>query len=220
MALRKLCVIAGVGPGMGMAIARRFKREGFELALLARSRDALDGYAGELGAEARGFTADLADAGSIRAALAAVRREMGDAEVLVYNASRWRQVPTMQFDPAEFSEDLALDVTGALICAQALHPAMRAAGRGSMLFTGSRVAIEPEAGQGTASLTAGKAALRAFALALAGELAPDGIHVATVTIAGTIAAGSAFDPTVIAEHFARIHAEPRGSWTTEYVFRG
>lgn len=222
MALRKLCLIAGVGPGLGLAIARRFARAGYDLALIARSGAVIEAYADELrgeGVAARAFPADLSDAAALRSALATIRGEMGDAELLVYNASRWRPVPAMELDQADFNADLALDVTGALVCAQALYPAMRAAGRGVMLFTGSRVAIAPQDGKGVVSLTAGKAALRAFAHALAGEIAPEGIHVATITVDGTIAPGTAFDPAVIAEHFTRIAAEPPGHWTVEHVFR-
>ena len=97
---------------------------------------------------------------------------------------------------------------------------MRAAGRGTLLFTGGGLALYPEYGAGVSSLAAGKAGLRAFAFALAKELAPEGIHVATVTIAGTVKPGTAFDPDRIAEEYWALHAQPADSWSVERVFDG
>ncbi len=55
---------------------------------------------------------------------------------------------------------------------------------------------------------------------MAKELEPEGIHVATVTIAGTVAEATPFAPHVIAEQFWRLHAQERGAWETEVVFDG
>lgn len=218
-----VCLVAGVGPGMGLAIARRFAREGFALGLIARRADALREAARHLradGTQVAVAVADLGDPGQAGAALAGLAGQLGAASVLVYNAAVWNQVPAMAITPAAFRRDLDLCVTGALACAQAVHPAMRAAGRGSMLFTGGGLALKPEFGAGVASLTAGKCALRGLVYALAGELAPSGIHVATVTIAGTVAPGTAFDPDRIAERFWALHAEPPQAWRVEDVYGG
>jgi NAD(P)-dependent dehydrogenase (short-subunit alcohol dehydrogenase family) len=94
---------------------------------------------------------------------------------------------------------------------------MRAKQSGTVLFTGGGLALEPFVE--FASLSIGKAGLRSLALSFAKELAPDGIHVGTVTIAGMIKAGTHFDPDAIAEHFWELHAQPRGAWETERVFR-
>jgi NAD(P)-dependent dehydrogenase (short-subunit alcohol dehydrogenase family) len=126
----------------------------------------------------------------------------------------------MAMAPARFRADLDLCATGALACAQAAFPAMQARGAGSLLFTGGGLALRPEFGAGVAGLTAGKSALRGLVFALAGELAPHGIHVGTVTIAGQVAPGGPFDPDRIAEAFAALHAEPRGAWSIETVFAG
>ena len=220
---KKLCIIAGVGPGVGMAVARRFAREGFSLALIARRTEALKEYADELashGVEVRGYPADLSDTHSTREALAAVRHELGPTSVLVYNASVWREADPMHLDPALFNRDLHLSATGALICAQSVHPEMLEAAGGTMLFTGGGLALKPEYGTPVISLTAGKSAIRGLAHALAPALAKDNIHLATVTIAGAVAAGTAFDPDRIAEHFWVLHSQPRDSWQTEVIFTG
>lgn len=220
MSFKKICVIAGVGPGMGLAIARRFAQKDFALALIARDGGALTRYAselGETGAIAKAFPADLTDHSQIKSAFATVRSEFGDPSVLVHNASVWREAATMSLSPELFARDLNLSVTSALVCAQEVYPAMKAAGSGTMLFTGGGLALRPEFGAGVASLTSGKSALRGFVHALAGELAPEGIHVATVTIAGTVEPGGPFDPDLIAEHFVQLHAEPVGGWSVERV---
>ena len=215
--------VCGVGPGLGRAIARRFAREGFAVALLARRQESVDLIAAEIAAEggsARGYAADLTDAAALTATLGRVAAEMGPPEVLVYNASVFVGGPAMSLDPAGFAGELALDVTGALVAAQAVFPAMRAAGRGSILFTGSKVALTPETGGRSPGLAAGKSALRGLALAMAPELAASGIHLATVTIFGSIKPGGRFDPDRIAEVFWAVHREPRDAWSAEQVFRG
>ncbi len=218
-----VCVVCGVGPGLGRALGRRFARGGFAVALIARQQVALDLLAAEIEAEggtARGFAADLTDTPALGAALGRVATELGPPEVLIYNASVFVAGPAMARDPGGFAAELALDVTGALVAAQAVYPAMRAAGRGSILFTGSKLALAPETGGGSPGLAAGKSALRALALAIAPELAQAGIHLATVTVYGSIKPGGRFDPDRIAEAFWTLHRQPREAWSTELVFRG
>ena len=63
----------------------------------------------------------------------------------------------------------------------------------------------------------GKAALRSLALSLAGELAPEGIHAATVTIRGFVQPGTPLAPDLIAQVFWEIHLENKEDWTPERV---
>jgi NAD(P)-dependent dehydrogenase (short-subunit alcohol dehydrogenase family) len=220
---RKLCIVAAAGPGMGLAIARRFAREGYDLALIARDAQALQRLEAAIaapGSDVRGYALDLSDLDALKATFARITAEQGPAEVLVYNGGAWHESAAMRLDPRLFNRDLALCVTGALACAQAVHPAMKAAGRGTILFTGGGLALYPGQGAGVASLTAGKSALRGFTYALARELAPEGIHVATVTIAGVVKPDTAFDPDRIAEEYWSLHVQPAGAWTVEMVFDG
>lgn len=220
---KKIAAVVAVGPGVGLAVARRFAREGFAVALIARRREALDGFAAGIAAEggvARGFVADVADPDSLRAALAAVAAEMGSIDVLVHNAGRWVETPALALDPAALEEELRLTVVGALVAAQAVQPAMAARGGGSILCTGGGLALAPQYGGAVPALTAGKAALRALVHAAAPAFAATGVHLATVTIAGTVAPGGPFDPDRIAAAFWRLAAEPRGAWSVETVFDG
>lgn len=223
MSEHPLCIVAGVGPGVGFAVARRFSREGYRVALLARNSGHLEGFAGQLkreGGHAAAYPVDLRDQEALLSVLGRIQADWGEAAVLVYNAARWSQGPAMELPIDSFSADLALCVTGALVCAQAVYPAMRQRQAGTILFTGGGLALHPEYGAGVASLTAGKSALRGLTYALAKELAPSGIHVATVTIAGTVAPGTPFDPDRIAERYWALHRQPRDEWQTEEVFAG
>jgi NAD(P)-dependent dehydrogenase (short-subunit alcohol dehydrogenase family) len=84
-ASKPVCAVVGVGPGNGAAFARRFAAEGYAVALLARKAD----FTGELASTlpgSRAYACDVADAGSVAQAFAAVRKDLGEVDVLVYNA--------------------------------------------------------------------------------------------------------------------------------------
>jgi len=221
---RTLCVIAGVGPGMGLALAERFAAGGCDLALMARDEARLGREAARLSLQYRvdvqPIAIDLADPDAIAPAFRTVREKMGDPDVLIYNAARWHEAAAMNLSPDTFARDLGLSVGAALACAQQVFPAMKAVGRGTLLFTGGGLALYPQYGKGVASLTAGKSALRGLVYAMAGELTEASVHVATVTIAGTVQPGTAFDPARIAEHYWALHQQGRAEWQVERVFDG
>lgn len=219
--MSKLAVIVGMGPGVSAAVARRFGREGYAVAAVARRAEALNEQVAALvaaGVKARGYTADAADPASLGAALARAAADGGAAEVLVYNAAGVRYKPLAGLTAEELNADLRTSVGGALAAAQAVLPAMRAAGRGTLLFTGGGFAFEPM--PALASLGAGKAALRNLAFSLHAELKDSGIHAATVTICGIVKAGTPFDPDKIAESYWALHAQAAGSFEREVQFRG
>jgi NAD(P)-dependent dehydrogenase (short-subunit alcohol dehydrogenase family) len=215
-----VCVVAGVGPGIGLAVAKRFAREGFTVGLLARRVDALAEYAAEIASEggaARTYATDLADLDGLASALSAIAEELGPPSVLVYNGAVWRERHPMELPPQEFARDLTLGITGGVACAQEAYPAMKAAGAGTMLFTGGGLALRPETGGDVAALTAAKSGLRGWVHAVAPVLARDGIHVATVTVAGVVAAGTALDPQLIAEAYWTLHVQARDDWQDEII---
>jgi hypothetical protein len=78
----------------------------------------------------------------------------------------------------------------------------------------------PVARPGYVSLSLGKAAVRALVELLDEQYAPAGVHVATVTVAGTVAPGTPFDPDLIAEHHWRLHTQPLVAWEREVVHDG
>jgi NAD(P)-dependent dehydrogenase (short-subunit alcohol dehydrogenase family) len=216
-----IAVVVGIGPGVSAAVARRFAREGYAIAAIARRADALQEQVEAIkadGATAAGYAADSGDPASIAAALERIAAEMGDPDMLMYNAAGVRFKPLAELTADEFNADLRVSIGGALAAAQAVLPAMRKAGRGSLLFTGGGFAFEPM--PALASLGVGKAGIRNLAFSLFAELKDKGIHAGTVTICGPVKAGTPFDPDRIAEAFWTLHAQPLGSFERELMFKG
>jgi NAD(P)-dependent dehydrogenase (short-subunit alcohol dehydrogenase family) len=142
-------------------------------------------------------SADAGEDASLRRAIASVEAELGPATVLIYNAAGASTGSPTQVSPEAVNADFRVSVTGALTAAQAVAPAMKEAGSGAILLTGSGLGLHPNAQ--AASLSLGKTGIRALALMLAQELRPAGIQVSTITIAGYIQTGTHFDPARIAE---------------------
>lgn len=217
-----LALVIGAGPGIGLATGRRFAKGGFNVGLVTRDGGCLEAFAGamqEAGAPAaRALEADVRDADALKKALQHLQDgSLDEPSVLIYNASLGHGTPPSQLTSEELLESFRVNILAAMECVRSMLPAMRAAGKGTILFTGGGLALAPKARE--ASLSIGKAALRTLALCLAEELEPEGIHVATLTVAGFAQPHTAFSPDAIAEHFWLLHQEPRGTWRREVVLR-
>jgi len=220
MSDKKTVVVVGAGPGVGLAVARRFGREGMRVALVARRAEALTAHCEELakgGAEARGYAADVSDFAALDAALGRIDQELGAPEVLVYNAAVLKPGQPSSTSPDSLIADFRVNVAAALASAQHVIPAMRERGRGTILFTGGGLALEPYPAY--ASLAVGKAAMRNLCFSLAAELGPQGIHVATVTICGFVKPGTHFDPDKIAEAYWTLYIQEGGAREREIVYK-
>ena len=215
-----LCIIIGAGTGVSLAVARRFGREGFQVAAVARHRAKLDSFqyaVREAGAACATYPADAGDERSFRESLRRIQRDFGAPDVVVYNASAGAPGVPTTLSRDTLIHDFDVNVTGAAIAAQECASSMIQAGRGSILITGGGLAFEPMAE--IASLSLGKAAIRSLSFSLAGELGPKGIHVATVTICGFVQEGTPFAPDLIAEEYWRLHNQPQQQWEREVVFK-
>jgi short-subunit dehydrogenase len=219
--MNKVLFVIGMGPGVGAAVARRFAREGFSVGAVARSAEKLEQQLAGLrsaGVTVAGATADAGDIGSLRKALARLQADLGDAGVLVYNAAGMTYRPLAELSPEQFAADLAVSAVGAFTSAQQVLPSMRARRAGTILLTGGGFAFEPIPAM--ASLGVGKAAIRNLAFSLYADLKDTGVHAATVTICGTVAPGTPFDPERIAEAYWQLHMQPEGAFERELQFRG
>lgn len=212
MDTRPLCTIVGMGRGISYSAARRFAAEGFRIGMIARDEDLLAQLEREIPGS-QGAAADAGDEARLRAAL----RRLGAAEVLVYNASASHAAAPSALNVEEAVADFRVNAIGAVVAVQECAPAMRAAGRGTILLTGGGLALGPMAQ--VASLSMGKAALRNLAGSLAEELEPAGIHVATVTVCGFVQPGTHFDPGRIAEVYWTLYQQPRGHFEHEVIYR-
>ncbi len=210
------CVVLGAGAGVGQAVAKAFLGRGYHVALCARNREKLDGLCAELGENASAWQLDVSNLEELKTCLAEIAEKHGEIEVLHFNAFSLTPGRGSRVDAEKFSQSLGVNVTPALAASQAVIPGMKNLGKGTILFTGGGYALQPAA-QVTA-LSVGKAALRALNQCLHQELSSSGIHVATVTICGIVAPGTAFDPAVIAESFLQLHDQPAGAFDAEIVF--
>ncbi|HYF17263.1 MAG TPA: SDR family NAD(P)-dependent oxidoreductase [Ramlibacter sp.] len=214
-------VIIGMGPGVSAGVARRFGREGFTVAAVARRREALAEHVQALtaaGVRAKGFAANAADPASLQSVLADIAREHGTPDVLVYNAAGVTYKPLAQLTPQELSADLQTSIVGAFAAAQAVLPAMKERGSGTILLTGGGFAFEPM--PALAGVGVGKAGIRNLAFSLFADLKDTGVHAATVTICGMVKPGTPFDPDRIAEAYWALHQQPKGAFEREIQFRG
>jgi NAD(P)-dependent dehydrogenase (short-subunit alcohol dehydrogenase family) len=228
----KVAAILGVGPGLGAAVARRFAREGFAVALMARNEDGLSGIRQEIeedGGAALSISADATDPASVEVAFGRVRDEVGDPEVFVYNAGAFQMGGVLEIPPERFDECFRANCAGAFYAAQQVLPAMVEAGRGTILLTGATASLRGSAR--FSALAVGKFGLRALSQSMAREFGPQGIHVAHVVIDGQINTPSMrerspdreehtmLSPEAIAETYWRLHTQDRTAWTLELDLR-
>ncbi|MBV8523539.1 MAG: SDR family oxidoreductase [Acetobacteraceae bacterium] len=214
----KTFVIIGAGPGMGLATAERFAREGFRVVLAARSAARLGEMAEGLrakGAECDIAVSDASDAGSIQKLIADVFRKYGSLDVLHYNAASLRQA-TIEDQPAgTFSQDLSINIGGALVAIQAVLPHMSSSKSGTILLTGGGLGLNPSPDY--LSVSIGKAGLRAMTLALFEALKKRGIHIAIVNVFAYVQPGSQ-EATDIAERFWQLHCSELSDWQAKTAY--
>jgi len=180
---KPVCAVVGVGPGNGAALARRFHKEGYAVALLARSTDFSATLAKELEG-ARAYTCDVGDEASVERAFAAIASEMGPVDALLYNAGSgvWGNIE--EVTTRDFEQSFRINALGAFVTARQVIPAMKQAGRGSIVFIGATASRRGNVK--TAAFAPAKAAQRSLAESLARYLWPQGIHVAVVILDGVV----------------------------------
>jgi NAD(P)-dependent dehydrogenase (short-subunit alcohol dehydrogenase family) len=210
-------IVIGVGPGLGTSVARRVAREGLPVGMIARSEATIDAALSALSDfDALGVTADVTDEVALRAALDEIVDRFGVPELLVYNAALIRRDAIGELTAKQQLDAWAVNVVGAITAAAHIAPRMALTGMGTIVITGGMPQPSPD----VTSLSLGKSGLRTLAELLAKAYGPAGLHVATVTIAGAVAPGTAFDPDDIAEHYWRLHAQPVGAWEREVLYTG
>jgi NAD(P)-dependent dehydrogenase (short-subunit alcohol dehydrogenase family) len=180
---KPVCVVVGVGPGNGAALARRFAAAGYAVALLARRTELTRKLAGELPG-AKAYACDVGDAASVERAFAAIRGDLGDADVLVYNAGSgvWGNVE--EVSAADFESSWRINTLGALLASKQVIPAMKRAKGGSIVFIGATASRRGNVK--TAAFAPAKAAQRSLAESMARHLWPSGIHVAIIIVDGAV----------------------------------
>lgn len=175
----RAAVVTGASRGIGLAIARALAGAGARVALLARSADALERAARELGAGAIAVPGDLADPAGVEHAARAVTDAFGATDILVNNAGIFEPRPLEAITPAAFAETMRVNLVSPFALVHAVLPAMRQRGSGHIVTIGSiadRVAF-PENGAYSAS----KFALRALHEVMRAELRGTGVRATLVS---------------------------------------
>jgi NAD(P)-dependent dehydrogenase (short-subunit alcohol dehydrogenase family) len=180
---KRVCIITGVGPGTGSALARRFAAGGYQIALLARTESRLRELAAELPG-ARAYPCDVADEAQIAETLARIACELGPASVLIHNAVGGAFGDFQEIEPAVLQRNFATNTMALLHLARGVAPAMLEAGEGTILVTGNTSSYRGKAK--FAGFAPTKAAQRVLAESLARSLGPKGIHVAYLAIDAVI----------------------------------
>jgi NAD(P)-dependent dehydrogenase (short-subunit alcohol dehydrogenase family) len=228
MTKRPVCVVVGVGPGNGAAFARRFDRDGYAVALLARSED----YSRQLASglvEARAFACDVADASSVDRTFEQIRASLGEPEVVIYNAGSGVFGGFADVTAQDFENAWRVNTLGAFLVAKQVLPAMEAAGRGDFVFIGATASRR--GGPRSTAFAPAKAAQRSFAESLARQLGGKGIHVSIIIIDGVVDLARTrarmpdkpdsffVQPDDVAATAAMLVAQPRSAWTFELEAR-
>jgi NAD(P)-dependent dehydrogenase (short-subunit alcohol dehydrogenase family) len=227
----RVCVVVGVGEGLGAALARRFA-EGYKVALVARGAEVIDKLAAEIkaaGAVALPVRSDATVESEIAAAYERIARELGPVEVLIYNGGRRPMGRLMETTPEVFEQTWRLHTFGAFLWARQVVPAMLSRGSGSILITGATAGIRPW--PSSAGFAPAKFAVRGLAQVMSRDLHPQGIHVAYVNVDGGIdmpllrkfrpdAKDEDFlKPSAIADAFWYLAHQDRSVWSHELDIR-
>lgn len=188
----RTAVIAGVGPGLGAAIAQKFAHEGCRVALLARTESYIQDLAADLeDTEGTGLAVptDLTDAEDVAHAFESVRETFGPVDVLVNHASGGAWNGIIDLSVEEFDNAMAVGPRGGFLCAKESVPDMLDNEGGTLIFTGATSAVRGR--EGALGFSAAKFAVRGMAESMARELGPQGVHVSHVVIDGQIQIGRA-----------------------------
>ena len=206
----EVLLVVAAGPGLGRAVALRFAREGYAVGLVARSGDRLGPLAAEVTAAGAAAVAvasgDVGEDASLRSAIRQLAEKLGPVTVLVFNGSAYVEGSGLTLGTDDLCRALDVGVVGAMVAVQETVGPMRAAGRGTVILTGSIAA--DRASTSATAVGVAKAALRNLALSLHKELAPDGVRVVTVTIDGVLRGPRALDLDAVAQRYWSLHCDP------------
>ena len=228
----------GVRWGVGGAIAQKFAQEGFFVVLTTRSAanaSMLNNAIKEQGGESMIVELDLVSSDSISKAFAQIRKEVGDPEVLVYNAGylEGRDLPPekelLEHIPVEMFETAQhISSRGPFLVAKEVLPSMRKRGEGSFLISNNSSSLRGRKRITGQSLYYPRVMMRTLAQVLTEEYSEFGIHVANVVIDGTIDSPGTralpksqqnpelvINPVKIAEAFYYLHTQDKSCWTHE-----
>jgi NAD(P)-dependent dehydrogenase (short-subunit alcohol dehydrogenase family) len=231
-----VALVAGVGEGLGGAVARRFARGGHPTVLVARTADRLARIAREIeaaGGRGIAYVADLREESAVTKLFDDVEAEIGPIDVAVFNTGANFRASILDTPSDMFEKVWRLGCYAGFLVGREAARHMVPRGRGTILFTGATASLRGAAQ--FAAFAAAKGGVRQVAQSMARELGPKGIHVASVIIDGMIdsqrvrerfpervaqlPADGMLKPDDIAETYWQLHQQPRDTWTFEVDLR-
>lgn len=227
MAGKETALIVGAGQGLSASLARLFASEGMQVAIAARNTDKLADLCSETGANS--FACDAVNPTQVNALFDAVTGELGEPDVVVYNASNRARGPVQDLDVEAVRTAIEISCYGGFLVAQAAAKQMIPRGSGTILLTGASASVKGY--PNSSSFAMGKFGLRGLAQSLARELQPQNIHVVHFVIDGGILQGPGDSraaergedamllPDEIARDYLHVHRQHRSSWTWEIELR-
>lgn len=187
-------LVLGAGPGLGMSVARRFGKEGYDIGLVSRSADRHPGYLDDLrplGIQAVAVAADVRRPGELRRAVEEVQHRLGPVDVAYHGpgADNPGAAPRdiLETGPDDVRTAVSQTVEPAVELAGLVLPGMRERGSGAVVYVAGLSAVVPLPFLGP--FAPASAALRTYALTLAEAAAPDGVHVGSLVVGGLIERG-------------------------------
>ena len=227
MAQPEIALIVGSGPGLSASLARLFKKEGMKVALAARNAKKLDGLVKEI--DGRAYACDASSPTDVKKLFQSVSQDIGDPNLVVYNASGRVRGPVTELDPEEVRQTILITCYGGFLVGQEAAKRMVKAGNGTILFTGASASVKGYAN--SPAFAMGKMGLTGLVQSMARELQPKNIHVAQVVIDGGIAnpnrperltargPDGCLDPDAIAQTYLHLHRQHRSSWASHIELR-
>jgi NAD(P)-dependent dehydrogenase (short-subunit alcohol dehydrogenase family) len=165
----KIALVTGGGSGIGLAIAHALYRDGYEVAILGRTKERLDAHGAF-----HGYACDVSDAEQVRATVATVVDELGGIDVLINNAGILRNARIEDMPDEETEAVIRINLFGTVNMTKACAPPLIAS-KGSIVNIGSALAKNPI--EGTSIYAATKGAMESFTRAMALELGEHGVRV-------------------------------------------
>lgn len=219
---KPVCAVVGVGPKNGRAFAKRFADDGYAVALISRSTEYTGALADEIGG--RAYACDVTDPDAINDTFSRIRNDLGDVEVLLYNAGSGKFGTFDDVPDEEFEKGWQINVRGLLQSTRTVVGPMRKRGRGAIIITGATASLRGK--PFTAAFASAKAAQRSLAQSFARQLGPEGIHVALVIVDGKVGTddetsneGEFLRPRDIAETVHHLAMQPKSAWSFEVDVR-
>ncbi|QDS68978.1 hypothetical protein FKW77_009013 [Venturia effusa] len=230
MSERKLLVMLGSGPGIGVGVSKLFASRGFsKIALCSRNAERLQTDAANVaraanpGVEVKTYPVDLADTKAIEKVLAQVEKELGTAEVVVYNASHVTKSKLGEYSEEEVEVDLKISTIGLYTVAKLVLPQLASLAKSSptskpsLLVTSGGLFKSPFAPYFSLSLS--KAAQHSLTMSLSQEYAKQGVHVVAMVVHGLVKpeGDENFGPGVIADVYWKLYEQGAKGETETWI---